>query len=58
MMLDNKASICFLTRVVDLTVTYKAENQKKFTGSKIGAIFRKITSQVTTKSLKIGHRAL
>ena len=40
------------------TVTYKAENPKKFTGSKIGAIFGKITSRVTTKNLKIGQRGL
>ena len=29
---------------------------KKFTGSKIGAIFWQITSRVTTKNLKIGQR--
>ena len=40
------------------TVTFKAENPKKFTGSKIGAIFREITSPVTTKNLKTGQRAL
>ena len=38
------------------TVTYKAENPKKLTGSKIGAISWQITSQVTTKKLKIGQR--
>ena len=40
------------------TVTYKAENPKKITGSKIGAIFWQITSRVTTKNLKIGQRGL
>ena len=40
------------------TVTYKAENQKEFTGSKIGAIFGKITSRVTTINLKVGQRGL
>ena len=32
------------------------QNKKKFTGSKIGAIFCKITSRITTKKLKIGQR--
>ena len=34
------------------TVTYKAENPKKFTGSKIGAIFWQITSRVTKKKFE------
>ena len=37
-------------------MTYKAENPKKFTGSRIGAIFWQITSRVTTKNLKIRQR--
>ena len=40
------------------TVTFKAENPKKFTGSKIGAILWQITSRITTKKLKIRQRAL
>ena len=36
----------------------RVKTEKKFTGSKIGAIFRKITSRVTTKNLKIGQRVL
>ena len=36
----------------------RLKTQKEFTGSKIGAIFRKITSRVTTKKLKIGQWAL
>ena len=34
----------------------RLKTQKKFTGSKIGAIFWQITSRVTTKNLKIGQR--
>ena len=30
------------------------KTKKKFTGAKIGAIFCKITSRITTKNLKIG----
>ena len=32
----------------------RVKTEKKFTGAKIGAIFCKITSQITTKNLKIG----
>ena len=32
----------------------RVKNEKKFTGAKIGAIFCKITSRITTKKLKIG----
>ena len=32
----------------------RVKNEKKFTGSKIGAIFCKITPRITTQSLKIG----
>ena len=34
----------------------RLKTPKKFTGSKIGAIFWQITSRVTTKKLKIGQR--
>ena len=34
----------------------RLKTQKRFTGSKIGAIFWQITSRVTTKNLKIGQR--
>ena len=36
----------------------RLKTPKKFTGSKIGAIFWQITSRVTTKNLKIGQRGL
>ena len=36
----------------------RLKTPKKLTGSKIGAIFCKITSQITTQNLKIGPRAL
>ena len=36
----------------------RLKTQKKISGSVIGAIFREITSRVTTKNLKIGQRAL
>ena len=36
----------------------RVKNEKKLTGSKIGAIFCKITSRITTQNLKIGQRAL
>ena len=32
----------------------RVKTEKKFTGAKIGAIFCKITSRITTKKLKIG----
>ena len=32
----------------------RVKTEKKFTGAKIGAIFCKITSRITTKNLKIG----
>ena len=32
----------------------RVKNEKKFTGSKIGAIFCKIASRITTQNLKIG----
>ena len=36
----------------------RLKTQKKFTGSKIGAIFRQITSQVTTKKWKSGNEGI
>ena len=33
----------------------RVKTEKKFTGAKIGAIFCKITSQITTKNWKSGH---
>ena len=36
----------------------RVKNEKKFTGSKIGAIFCKIASRITTKKFKIGPWAL
>ena len=32
----------------------RVKTEKKFTGSKIGAIFCKIASRITTQNLKIG----
>ena len=32
----------------------RVKNEKKLTGSKIGAIFCKIASRITTQNLKIG----
>ena len=36
----------------------RVKNEKKITGSKIGAIFCKIASRITTQNLKIGPQAL
>ena len=36
----------------------RLKTEKKMTGGKIGAIFCKITSRITTKNFKIGQRAL
>ena len=61
---ESKDSVCSFLELFRIakpcisTETYKAENPKKFTGSKIGAIFCQIASRVTTKNLKIGQRGL
>ena len=38
----------------DTQLPIRVKTEKKFTGAKIGAIFCKITSRITTKNLKIG----
>ena len=45
----------FVIKIDVVTVTYKAENPKKITGSKIGAISWQIASRVTTKIWKSGN---
>ena len=43
---------------VETQLPIRVKTEKKLTGAKIGAIFCKITSRITTKKLKIGQRAL
>ena len=55
-MIFDKHLVNIAKGTMDPTSAEKAENPKKLTGSKIGAIFSGITSRITTKNLKIGQR--
>ena len=61
---ESKDSVCSFLELFRIdkpwisTETYKAENPKKFTASKIGAIFWQITSRVTTKICKSGNEGI